>query len=115
MNDISSYKISDEIIASIVINAAKQVEGIFCFEKKPKKIKYFFNNGENLKYVDIIEDEEFFEFTLYVKIKNGFNIRKTVEQVNENVKSSIEKMTDKTVRKVDVKIISIEFEVNTED
>lgn len=104
------YIISDEVIASVVINAASKCDGIYCFEKKPMKIKYFFHSGENLKYVDIIQNDVFFEFVIYLRIHNGYSVPKMVDLINNSVKSAVEKITEKPVKRVDVKICAIEFE-----
>lgn len=107
---ISDYYISDEIIASVVINAARKNDGIYCFEKKPFKLKYLFHNGENLKYVEVYEYVDCFDFTLYLNVKNGFSIPKIVYSVKDKVKTYVEKVTDKTVRNVNINIVSIHFD-----
>lgn len=109
-NDIHDYFISDEIIASVVINAAQKCDGIYCFEKKPFKFKYLFNNGENLKYVTINEFDDHFEFALYLNVNNGYSIPKTVDLVKENVKNAVEKITEKSVSRIDVNIVSVHFD-----
>ena len=109
-NSISDYYISDEIIASVVINAAKKCDGIFCFEKKPFKLKYLLHNGENLKYVNISESEDSFVFTLYITTMDGYSIPKAVSSVKENVKQAVEKVTEKQVSEVNVEIVSVHFD-----
>lgn len=107
---ISDYYISDEIIASVIINAAKMCDGIYCFEKKPFKFKYFFHNGENLKYINIVENDDYYEFTLYLNTLNGYSIPKIVSSVKNNVKTAVEKVTEKTVKEVNIEIVSIHFD-----
>lgn len=108
--DFSKINISDEIIANIVINSCKNCEGIFCFEKKPFKLKNLFHNGENLKYVDIKNGDGFYKFSLYIKIYNGFSIPEIVKQIKKSVIKSVEVMTEKDVKEVYVNIVSVEFD-----
>lgn len=108
--DFSELRISDEIIASIVVNSCKDCKGIFCFEKKPFKFKNLFNNGENLKYVEIKNYDKFYIFSLYIKVFNSFSIPQLVSQVKERVKKSVEIMTEKEVKDVKVNIVSVEFD-----
>lgn len=109
-NNVSDYYISDEIIASVVINAAQKCDGIYCFEKKPFKFKYLLHNGENLKYVEIFECEDYYEFTLYLNVKNGCSIPKTAAFVKGAVKDAVEKITEKKVNEVNVNIVSVNFD-----
>lgn len=108
--NLYDYYYSDEIIASVVVNAVTKCDGIYCLEKKPMKLKYLFHNGENLKYVEMFQDDLSYSFILYLQIKNGYSIPKIADFVQNNVKMAVEKITEKKVVDVKVNIVSIYFE-----
>ena len=76
--------ISDEVLSSIAVNAAKDVDGVSSFCNKP---------------VDVVNT-----------IKPGKKFQTVATQVQSAVKESVQNMTGKLVTKVNVIVAGIDFD-----
>lgn len=110
--DLGTIKIHDNVIASIASVAACEIEGV-------KGISKNFRSGiMDLISKDIsgaikVEKDKNGEITLIVPliIKYGFNIPEIANKVQESVRSALEKMTNVSVRDIDIVIQGVEKEV----
>jgi uncharacterized alkaline shock family protein YloU len=109
--------ISDEVIASIAMNAAKDVDGFGSFALRPvdySSIKTgvdFLKNGpdsESLKYVKVESDASEVKIGLYINLKNGAKIRDVCSEIQTAVKSAIQNMSGKVVTRVDVNVSGLD-------
>ena len=106
-----NIKISDEVIATIVTVATKEVSGIsglslsltdeitsrFVKKNSTKAIKI--NNSDNVVSIDIS-----------IVVNYGIRIPDVAWEVQENVKKSVESMSGLIVDKINVIVSSINFE-----
>lgn len=104
--------ITEEAIASIAINAAKDVDGISSFSNRPLDVVGKIKKG-NLKVmspVKIVQEGDAINLTIYVNLKPNKKIQGIAEQVQQNVKEAIQNMTGRFVSKVNVIIAGVDFD-----
>lgn len=106
-----SLTISEEVIFSIAINAAKDVDGVSSFSYRPVDVVSTIKKGslKVMSPVRISQDGDNFEISIYVNLEPNKKITDVSENVQHNVKEAIENMTGKTVSKVNVIIAGIDF------
>lgn len=104
--------ISDEVVASIAINAAKDVDGISSFHNGPVDVVNTIKQGslKVMSPVRIMQDGEDFSISIYVNIAPGQKFQTVAAEVQSAVKESIQNMTGRLVSKVNVIIAGIDFE-----
>jgi len=102
--------ISDEVIASIAISAAKDIEGVVGFVQRPKDIRsvvYIFEGP--LKYVEVASNDNVYSLKLYITVKDGIKIPAVVSQVQSAVKNAIQGMGGCVVSKVNVCVADVKI------
>ncbi|HOD02869.1 MAG: hypothetical protein BWY46_02018 [Firmicutes bacterium ADurb.Bin300] len=100
--------ISEEVIASIALNAARDVEGVAGFSQKPADIISAFKRHETNKNVSILFGDSDVKITIYIVVKPGYNIQNVANDVQKAIKSLVQNMTGKIVSKVNVTIAGLE-------
>lgn len=109
--------ISEDVIASIACNAAKDVDGVSSFSNRPVDIVSTIKKG-NFKVmspVRIMEDGDSMVINIYINLTNDAKINPVAEQVQTSVKEAIQNMTGKVVSKVNVVIAGLDFETSNRD
>lgn len=103
--------ISEDVIASIACNAAKDVDGISSFSNRPVDIVSTIKKGSfNVTSpVRITEDGDTLCVNIYVNLKKNAKINPVAEEVQACVKDAIQNMTGRVVSKVNVIIAGIDF------
>ncbi len=102
--------ISDEVIASIAMSAAKDIEGVAGFVQRPKDIRSFVNIFEGpLKYVEVSSSDNVYNIKLYITVKDGVKIPAVVSQVQPAVKNAVQGMGGCVVSKVNVCVADVKI------
>lgn len=103
--------ISEDVIASIACNAAKDVDGISSFSNRPVDIVSTIKKGSfNVTSpVRITEDGDALGVNIYVNLEKSAKINPVAEEVQSCVKDAIQNMTGRVVSKVNVIIAGIDF------
>ncbi|MBR7060864.1 MAG: Asp23/Gls24 family envelope stress response protein [Eubacterium sp.] len=111
-NEKGNLVISEDVISSIAINAAKDVEGVSSFSNKPFDVISTIKKGsiKVLSPVRIIQNGEDISVSIYLNIEPNTKIKTVAQNVQQNVKESIQNMTGRLVSKVNVIIAGIDFE-----
>ncbi len=110
-NRKAGFEISEEVIASIAVNAAKEVEGVSGFSNHPKNLKNFMKISDgNLKYAEIELTETDVSVHIYVNVLSGTRIPDMAQQVQDNIRLAVQSMTGITVNDVEVTVCSVDFE-----
>jgi uncharacterized alkaline shock family protein YloU len=107
--DLGTIKIHKNVIASIASIAAAEIEGV-------KRVGGDFLSGVadfiGKKYFSVIRVEinknEEVKIDIPLVIKFGFNIPEIANKVQENVRNSLEKMTNLSVKDINVNVKGIE-------
>ena len=113
--DLGELVISEDVLISIAINAAKDVEGVSSLSTKPLDVVETIRKG-SLKLtspVRIKDNISDIEVSIYVNMKPGYKIVSVAEEIQTSVKDAIVTMTGKTVSKVNVIIAGIDFETES--
>lgn len=103
--------ISEDVIASIAVNASKDVEGVSGFAPRPVNLQNFYKFSDSAsKYVDVIMSDTDIKVHIYLKVKQDAKIQQLSEQVQQNIKNAVQNMTGTMVSEVDVTISTIDIE-----
>ena len=113
-NEKGNLVISEEVISSIAINAAKDVEGVSSFSNRPVDVFSTIKNGslKVMSPVRILQNGDDINVSIYLNIEPNKKIKTVAQNVQQNVKESIQNMTGRLVSKVNVIIAGIDFEEN---
>lgn len=113
--NLGELVISEDVLVSIAINAAKDVEGASSLSTKPLDVVETIRKG-SLKLtspVRIKDNISDIEVSIYVNMKPGYKIVSVAEEIQTSVKDAIVTMTGKAVSKVNVIIAGIDFETES--
>jgi len=108
--DLGLIRIHDNVIASIASVAAGEIEGVKAVGKRSKigilEILTKKNQAGSVK----IEKDKHGEITIVVPlvIKYGFNIPETAARVQDNVRGALEKMTNLSIRDINISVQGVE-------
>ena len=104
--------ISEEVISSIAINAAKDVEGVSSFSNRPVDVISTIKRGslKVMSPVRVNQNGEDISVSIYINIEPNKKIKTVAQNVQTNVKEAIQNMTGRLVSKVNVVIAGIDFE-----
>ncbi|MCD7722374.1 MAG: Asp23/Gls24 family envelope stress response protein [Clostridiales bacterium] len=121
--DISKYDaggglvISEDAISAIAINAAKDVDGVAGFSNKATDVVSTIRSG-SLKVMSpvrvVLEGDELL-INIYINVLPGKKIQPIATDVQRVVKEAVQNMTGRLVLKVNVIVVSLEDEKETED
>ncbi|MBQ2676603.1 MAG: Asp23/Gls24 family envelope stress response protein [Clostridia bacterium] len=108
----SGLVISDDVIAKIAAIAATEVDGVVDVVPQHLDIKKMFKTDAPAKAVYVDDNQSMVD--IYIKLKAGVKIADVAEEVQQNVKDSIQNMTGKVIFKVNVHICDVELEKQEE-
>jgi uncharacterized alkaline shock family protein YloU len=102
--------ISDDVIASIAMSAAKDIEGVGRLVQRPKDIRSVVKIFEGpLRYVEVSSNDKVYNLKLHITIKDGEKIPSVVANVQTAVKNAIQGMGGCVVSKVNVCVADVEI------
>ena len=107
---VSQLVISDDVIASVAMNAVKDIDGVGKIVHRPKDIRSVAEMFEGaLKYVEVYSNEKTYTIKLHITIKDGEKIPVVAAQVQKAVKNAVQGMTGCVVSKVNVSVADVEI------
>lgn len=107
---VSGLVISEEVIAAIALNAAKDVEGVSGFAARPRDLQALLHIGDDmLKSVRVWVNENEIKLHLYLLLKGGTKIPAVSAHVQRAVKNAVQNMTGRVVTKVNISIVGVDF------
>ena len=105
-----SLVISEEVIASIAVNAAKDVNGVAALLPRPADVRSALRIREGIqRFVGIAAADNELRLHLYIRLKSGAKLPAVCEKVQSGVKDAVQSMTGKVVSRVDVSVLGIDF------
>ena len=106
-----SLVISEDVIASIAVNASKDVEGVSGFAQRPINLPSFYKVADSAsKYVDVTMSDTDVKIHIYIKVTQDAKIQILAEKVQQNIKNAVQNMTGMMVSEVDVTISTADIE-----
>lgn len=107
--DLGTIRIHDNVIASIASLAATEIEGVKAIEKDFKAGIMELIRKKSLATIKVEKDKNG-EITVGIPlvIKYGYNIPDVANKVQENVRNSLEKMTNLTIKDININVQSAE-------
>lgn len=108
----SEVKISDDVIAAIASVAASQVQGVAAMAGNfASNIGGAILGRKNVaKGVRVASGDKEVVLDLYIAVKYGARIPEVAYKVQENVKKSVEGMTDLKVAQVNIHVQGVTFQ-----
>ncbi|NMP37018.1 MAG: Asp23/Gls24 family envelope stress response protein [Clostridiales bacterium] len=102
--------ISEDVIASIAANAARDVEGVSSLASRPNDLSILFKGDKPGKSVRVWNGDNDVKIQMYINIKSSANIPTVASAVQRSVKNAVQGMTGKVVTRVNVNIAGADFE-----
>lgn len=107
--------ISNDVIASIAINAAKDVDGVSGFASKTPGINSAASTKDGaLKSVRVLSLDNEIKIQIFIRVKSGVNIQTVSMAIQRSIKNAVQGMTGKVVSKVNVSVQGIDFDAPTQ-
>lgn len=109
--DLGAIKIHKDVIASITSLASLEIEGVkkIGSDFKASIYELFGKRGQGGIRVEIDRNDEV-SLDVPLVIEYGHNVTEVARTVQENIRQSLEKMTDLTIKEINVKVQGIEKE-----
>ncbi len=107
--DLGTVRVHKNVIASIASLAALEIEGVKRVggDLKSGIMQMLVTKTLFAIKVDINKSEEVF-VSIPLVIKYGFNIPEVADKVQESVRSSLEKMTNLSIKEININVRAIE-------
>ncbi|MEG2814025.1 MAG: Asp23/Gls24 family envelope stress response protein [Oscillospiraceae bacterium] len=105
-NTITSLKISEEVVATIVKNAIKEIDDIQEFSKVPAKFA-FSSSKISEKSIKVELNSETAIITIALVLNMNAKIKDVCETVQRKIKDAVQNMTGVTVSKVNVFVTGV--------
>ena len=110
VDNIGNLVISEDVIAAIALNAAKDVEGVSSFAARTPDVHSILRFGEDaIKSVRVLPSDNGVKIYIRVNITPGTKTPKVASEIQKNVKNAVQSMTGKMVSKVNVSIAGIDI------
>jgi uncharacterized alkaline shock family protein YloU len=108
-SELGTVRIHKKVIASIASIAAMEIEGIKRVGGDIKTNICELFNKKSLAGIKVeIDRDEGVRLEIPVVIKYGFNLPETADKVQENVHRALEKMTNLSIKDININVQSIE-------
>lgn len=105
-----SLQISTDVIAKISRLAALEIDGIKDVSCGTSTVRGAFAKASLQKPVDVAMSEDVAEITISIIVKYGHKIPPVCENIQKNVKASVQNMTGITVSKVNIVVVGVALE-----
>ncbi len=106
---MGEVKIADDVVASIAVLAAREVEGFDDMAGNTTRLMNAVkaNRPKGIR-VDVVNNMARIDLT--ARLKYGYNVRETSAKLQEKIKSAIENMTGLDVTNVNIRIAGVNTE-----
>lgn len=110
-NDLGAVNISDEVIEIITNISTTEVEGVTGLAGNlTEDLAGIFSRKSHTRGVAVTVDEDGISIEINIIVRFGVKIPEVAWQVQENVKTSVESMTGKSVAGINVNIAGINYQ-----
>ena len=104
--------ISNDVIASIAANAAKDIEGVSGFALKTGTRTT--GAADSAKAVKVLSQDNDVKIQIGIRVKNGVNLQTVSMAIQRSIKNAVQSMTGKVATKVNVAVQGIDFDAPNE-
>ncbi len=111
---VGSLKISEEVLAKIASTAAREIVGVAELASMPTTFKGLVSKPVVPRPVKILIRDDVAVIDVFVNLHATAKIQDVAQQVQSNVKASVQSMTGIAVSKVNVHVVSILFDDGTQ-
>ncbi len=101
--------ISDDVITTITISAALEVDGVAAMAPRGVKL----GNGKPMKAVKVTTENDEITLDVYLNLFANCRIPDVSAEVQKRVKSEVQDMTGKPVTKINVHVAGVVFDETT--
>lgn len=99
------------VVAEIIELAAKEIAGVASFAANAGlAVKSAFSKNFK-KGINLIFTEDGIETTVYLNALFGFSVNEVAFRVQENIKKSVESMTEYKIKKINIVIVGVKFQL----
>ena len=96
--------ISDEVLASIAIAAAREVEGVAALVPRPASLTRLLRKEGSLRYLKLTQNGAELSLEITLRVRAGANIATLACEVQRAVKTALQDMTGRIVARVNLRI-----------
>ena len=106
--DNVTYK--KKVVISIVSLATQEINGIASISRNSvSMLKSTFNKNANRGIIVNFDQNNKVTIDVFVNVKFGYSVKDVAFRVQENIKSSVESMTEYKVANVNVQVVGVTF------
>lgn len=109
-----SLHIASDVVQKIAELAALEIEGVTAVSTGNNRVKNLVNKIAPLSPVEVELRDDVAQITVSIMVALGAKIPELSEKVQQNVKASVQNMTQITVSKVNIVVTGIQQEPETE-
>lgn len=109
-----SLRVSENVIVTIVKNAASEIDGVYKIATKPIRIKSLLQSSSDPSDIKVTMVDGVCRIAMSIVANSGRNIVSVCEQIQEKVKAAVQSMTGVTVSRVDVSVTDVNFSSEAE-
>ena len=107
-NGVGGLVISNDVLAAIALTAARDVEGVSAIVQRPPDLGRL-RRSQPARCVKITGGEAELAVELMLRLRAGAKLTVVAGQVQRAVKDSLQGMTGKTVARVNLKVLGVDF------
>ncbi len=103
--DLGRIRIHNDVLASIASNAASEIKGVYKLGGGfTRNVCNFFTNKCTVKGVRVTSTESDVRLSVSVIVEYGVNIPRVADEVQDNIKRQVQKMTGLVLNEVNVDV-----------
>ncbi|MDE6149378.1 MAG: Asp23/Gls24 family envelope stress response protein [Ruminococcus sp.] len=107
VNLSKSLSVSEDVIAGVITNALKEIEGVCGIAPSAKTFRQFILNEKNHGDITVETVDDVLSVSVGVELESGAKAVAAAEKIQEKIKSSVQNMLGLTVAKVNVTVRSV--------
>lgn len=102
-----SLQVSESVIAGVVINNLKEIDGVYGIAPVKKNLKQLWLGEDSVGDIKVGMVDDVLSLSIGIVLNRGVKAVSVSEEVQKAVKSSVQNMLGLTVAKVNVAVIGV--------
>ena len=104
-----SLQVSENVISGVVINAVKEVEGVYGIAPVKKSLKQIWLKEENFGEINVDTVDDVLVLSIGIILESGAKAVAVSEQVQQVVKDAVQNMLGLAVTKINVTVRGVKI------